>query len=37
MCDEGADLFILENATHWVQHDEPQRVNELILDFLQRP
>lgn len=37
MCDEHADLFILENATHWVQHDEPQRVNELILDFLQRP
>jgi pimeloyl-ACP methyl ester carboxylesterase len=37
MCDDDADLFLLENATHWVQHDEPQRVNELILEFLQRP
>ena len=34
MCDEG-DLFFLEQASHWVQHDEPERVNELILDFLQ--
>ena len=34
MCDKG-DLFFLEEATHWVQHDEPERVNELILDFLQ--
>src|SRR4051812_38763689 len=24
----------LPNATHWVQHDEPVRVGELLLDFL---
>jgi pimeloyl-ACP methyl ester carboxylesterase len=24
----------LPDATHWVQHDEPQRVNELLIDFL---
>ncbi|MDT8307404.1 MAG: alpha/beta hydrolase [Anaerolineae bacterium] len=36
MCDEG-DLVFLEESTHWVQHDEPHRVNELLLDFLQRP
>lgn len=35
MCDDG-DLFFLEEATHWVQHDEPHRVNELLLAFLQR-
>lgn len=34
MCDDG-DLFILEQATHWVQHDAPRRVNRLLLDFLQ--
>lgn len=32
MCDHG-ELFILEQATHWIQHDEPQRVNDLLLDF----
>ena len=24
----------LPDATHWVQHDRPERVNELLLDFL---
>jgi pimeloyl-ACP methyl ester carboxylesterase len=24
----------LADATHWVQHDDPQRVNELMIDFL---
>jgi pimeloyl-ACP methyl ester carboxylesterase len=24
----------LPRATHWVQHDDPQRVNELMIDFL---
>jgi epoxide hydrolase 4 len=24
----------LPEATHWVQHDEPERVNKLLLDFL---
>lgn len=32
MCDDG-ELFFLEQGTHWVQHDEPDRVNELLLDF----
>lgn len=34
MC-HNADLHFIESATHWVQHDEPERVNQLILDFLQ--
>lgn len=34
MCDDG-DLFFIERATHWVQHDESERVNELILQFIQ--
>ena len=34
MCDNGRLVFI-ENATHWVQHDEPARVNELIRSFVQ--
>jgi pimeloyl-ACP methyl ester carboxylesterase len=33
-CDNGR-LFVLENATHWVQHDEPERVNHHLLEFLQ--
>jgi pimeloyl-ACP methyl ester carboxylesterase len=24
----------LPDASHWVQHDEPQRVNELLTEFL---
>jgi epoxide hydrolase 4 len=32
-CDDGR-LVMLENATHWVQHDEPARVNELLTEFL---
>lgn len=35
MCDDG-DLFVIEQATHWVQHDAPLRVNQLLLDFLQQ-
>lgn len=34
MC-EQAELFFLEEATHWVQHDEPEQVNRLLLEFLQ--
>jgi pimeloyl-ACP methyl ester carboxylesterase len=34
MCHDG-DLVYLEQATHWLQHDEPQRVSQLMLDFLQ--
>jgi len=34
MCDH-ARLEIIEEATHWVQHEEPERVNRLLIDFLQ--
>jgi len=34
MCDDGR-LIVVEEATHWVQHDEPARVNELIYSFLE--
>ena len=27
-------LTFLDDATHWVAHDAPQRVNEILLDFL---
>jgi pimeloyl-ACP methyl ester carboxylesterase len=32
LCDEGKLVFI-EEASHWVQHEEPARVNELLLQF----
>lgn len=32
LCENGRLEFI-ESATHWVQHEEPQRVNELMLGF----
>ncbi|MFT5194269.1 MAG: pimeloyl-ACP methyl ester carboxylesterase [Candidatus Promineifilaceae bacterium] len=32
-CDDG-QLYFLEQATHWVQHDEPEKVNQLIGRFL---
>jgi len=35
LCDQG-ELVLFENATHWVQYDEPQRLNALLLEFLQR-
>ena len=31
---ESARLEWIEEATHWVQHEEPDRVNRLILGFL---
>lgn len=31
-CDHGR-LARIEEATHWVQHEEPERVNALIGDF----
>lgn len=34
MCDDG-DLVYLEKATHWLHHDEPERVSQLMLDFLE--
>ncbi len=33
LCDNGR-LVMLDYATHWVQHDEAPRVNELLLEFL---
>lgn len=33
ICDNGRLEFIPE-ATHWVQHEEPDQVNRLILDFI---
>jgi pimeloyl-ACP methyl ester carboxylesterase len=33
MCDHG-QLVRFPNATHWLQHDEPERVTARILDFL---
>ncbi|WP_240689354.1 alpha/beta fold hydrolase [Ammoniphilus sp. YIM 78166] len=33
LCDEGR-LVYFENATHWIQHEEAERVNELIFEFL---
>ncbi len=33
LCEKGKLVFI-EEASHWVQHEEPGRVNELLLDFL---
>jgi epoxide hydrolase 4 len=36
LCDEG-ELIILEEATHWLQHEEPERVNGLIEAFLRQP
>lgn len=32
-CDRGR-LAVIESATHWVQHEEPERVNALLADFL---
>jgi len=33
LCDYGRLEFI-EEATHWVQHEEPEKVNRLLLEFL---
>ena len=33
LCDDGRLEWIAE-ATHWVQHEEPDRVNRLLLEFL---
>ena len=32
---EDAKILYLENATHWVAHDEPERVTRALLEFLQ--
>ena len=33
LCDNGK-LVLVEEATHWVQHEEAGRVNDLLRDFL---
>ena len=33
LCERGAAFHIPE-ATHWVQHEEPERVNRLLVEFL---
>jgi pimeloyl-ACP methyl ester carboxylesterase len=33
LCEEAKILY-LENATHWVAHDEPERVTRALLEFL---
>lgn len=33
LCSRG-DLVVLPAATHWVQHDEAERVNAMLLEFL---
>ena len=33
LCDRGR-LVLFEEATHWVQHEEAGRVNDLLIDFL---
>ncbi len=35
-CRDG-ELALFEDATHWVQHEEPERVNQRILRFLGNP
>jgi epoxide hydrolase 4 len=32
-CCTSAELFTFANATHWLQHEEPTRVSELLIDF----
>jgi pimeloyl-ACP methyl ester carboxylesterase len=36
LCDDGRLEFI-DDASHWVQHEAPERVNALLLDFLRLP
>jgi len=35
LCENGK-LVSFENATHWVQHEEAEQVNQYLLDFLQK-
>jgi len=34
-CD-SAELYTFANATHWLQHEEPARVSELLIDFFRK-
>jgi pimeloyl-ACP methyl ester carboxylesterase len=33
MCDDGR-LEVFEDVTHWIQHEEPARVNGRLIEFL---
>ena len=33
LCERG-EVFHRPHATHWVQHEEPERVNRMLIDFL---
>jgi epoxide hydrolase 4 len=33
LCERG-EVFHLADATHWVQHEKPDQVNRLIVEFL---
>jgi epoxide hydrolase 4 len=33
MCDDG-QLEMFADATHWIQHEEPERVNQRLIEFL---
>jgi epoxide hydrolase 4 len=32
-----AELIAFPDATHWLQHEEPARVSELLIDFFRKP
>jgi pimeloyl-ACP methyl ester carboxylesterase len=34
-CD-AAELYTFANASHWLQHEEPARVSELLIDFFRK-
>jgi pimeloyl-ACP methyl ester carboxylesterase len=34
-CEKG-ELFAFADASHWLQHEEPARVSELLIDFFRR-
>jgi epoxide hydrolase 4 len=34
-CSDG-ELFTIAEATHWVQHEEPDRVSRLLIEFFQK-
>ncbi len=36
LCDNGK-LIYFDNATHWIAHEEPDRVNQLMLEFFKSP
>jgi pimeloyl-ACP methyl ester carboxylesterase len=33
-CTRMEDVYLIEGAGHWVQQEQPERVNTVLLDFL---